>query len=291
MKRREFLKIGALAGGISAVSLDHFPHALFGADTKKYAQDVVTLGKTGIRLSRLAQGTGTVGYAKSSNQTRKLGIRGLADLLRAGVDNGLTFWDTADGYGSHPHVGEALKGVKREKVVLMTKTSANTESQMWADLDRFRKELGTDYIDILLLHCMIDGNWPQKKAGAMAALSAAKEKKIIRTHGVSCHTLDALKTASATGWVEVDLARLNPAGKHMDSDPGTVIQVLKEMKAKGKGIIGMKILGQGELRDKVDVALQYALAQDCLDCFTIGAESVDELKDLLNKIPAASVRA
>jgi aryl-alcohol dehydrogenase-like predicted oxidoreductase len=289
MKRRQFLRYGAVAGA-ALLPTGSFPYHVFAAETRKYGQDTVTLGKTGIKLSRLAQGSGTVGYQKSSNQTRKLGIQGLAELLRAGVDQGLTFWDTADSYGSHPHVREALRSVPREKVVIMSKTWANTEAEMRADLDRFRKELNTDYIDILLLHCMQDANWPQKKSGPMTVLSEAKEKKIIRTHGVSCHTLGALKTAAATDWVEVDLARLNPAGAHMDADVPTVLSVLKEMKAKGKGIIGMKILGQGDLRSKLDMALQYALAQDVLDCFTIGAESITELKDLLAKIPAASVR-
>jgi aryl-alcohol dehydrogenase-like predicted oxidoreductase len=291
MKRRDFLKSAVFAGSISAISLEQFPHGLFAAEKKKNAQDIVALGNTGIKLSRLAQGTGTVGYAKSSNQTRKLGIRRLADLLQAGVDNGLSFWDTADGYGSHPHINEALKVVKREKVVIMTKTGATTESQMRADLDRYRKELNTDYIDIVLLHAMMDPEWPEKKKAAMAVLSEAKEKKIIRAHGTSCHSLGALKAAAASDWVDVDLARLNPAGVYMDATPAVVIPILKEMKAKGKGIIGMKILGQGELRNQADNALQYALAQDCLDCFTIGAENLDELKDLLTKIPAASVRA
>jgi 1-deoxyxylulose-5-phosphate synthase len=289
MRRRDFLKYGALSG--IALQLRPFPHHLFAAEKKKTAQDIVSLGKTGIRLSRLAQGTGTIGYSKSSNQTRKLGIQGLADLLKAGVDQGLTFWDCADGYGSHPHLKEALKSVPREKVVIMTKTSASTEEQMRTALDRFRQELGTDYIDILLLHCMTDPNWPERKKGAMAVLSDAKQRKVIRTHGISCHTLGALKTAAETDWVEVQLARLNPIGTHMDADPATVISVLKEMKSKGKGVIGMKILGEGDLRDRVDEALQFALAQDVLDCFTIGAESQAELRDLIVKIPTASVRA
>ena len=288
MKRREFLKSSALVG--AALQLHSFPYKAFAAEKQKYAQDIVPLGKTGIKLTRLAQGTGTVGYNKSSNQTRNLGIQGLADLLKAGVDQGLNFWDCADSYGSHPHVHEALKSVKREKVVIMTKTWATSEAQMRSDLDRFRQELGTDYIDILLLHCMQDNNWPEKKKGAMAVISEAKEKKIVRTHGVSCHTLGALKAAAASDWVEVDLARLNPAGLHMDADPATVISVLKDMKSKGKGIIGMKILGQGDMRDRVDQALQYGLAQDVLDCFTIGCESKAELGDLLKRIPAASVR-
>jgi aryl-alcohol dehydrogenase-like predicted oxidoreductase len=291
MKRRQFLKSSAAMAGASLLQPRSFPYHLFAAEKPKHAQDIVTLGKTGIRLSRLAQGTGTIGYRKSSSQTRKLGVQGLAKLLRAGVDEGLTFWDSADSYGSHPHVREALKSVQREKVVIMSKTWANTDAEMRADLDRFRKELDTDYIDILLLHCMQDADWPQQKRGPMEVLSEAKEKKIIRTHGVSCHTLGALKAAAASDWVEVDLARLNPAGAYMDADVPTVFSVLKEMKAKGKGIIGMKILGQGKLRDRVDMALQYALAQDVLDCFTIGAESIAEMKDLLAKIPPASTRA
>lgn len=290
MRRRDFLKYGVIAGTVAAVQQDHFPRSLLAAE-KKYAQDIVTLGNTGIKVSRLAQGTGTRGYSKSSNQTRKLGIKGVAELLRTGVDQGLTFWDCADSYGSHPHVREALAAVKREKVVIMTKSWADTEVQMKADIDRFRKELNTDYLDIVLLHCMMDADWPQKKQGAMAALTDAKARGIIRTHGVSCHTLGALQTAAATDWVEVDLARLNPVGAYMDADPATVIGVLKQMKAKGKGIIGMKILGQGEMRNRADEALQYALTRSELDCFTIGAENVTELLDLIKRIPEASVRA
>jgi aryl-alcohol dehydrogenase-like predicted oxidoreductase len=291
MRRRDFLKHGVMAGGIAVAGLEGMPRNLLADEKKKYAQDIVTLGNTGIKVSRLAQGTGTRGFSKSSNQTRKLGIKGLAELLRTGVDDGLTFWDCADSYGSHPHVREALAGVKREKVVIMTKSWADTEVQMKSDIDRFRKELNTDYIDILLLHCMMDADWPKKKEGAMAALTEAKAKGIVRTHGVSCHTLGALQTAAATDWVEVDLARLNPAGAYMDADPATVIAVLKRMKARGKGIIGMKILGQGEMRNRVDEALQYALAQPVIDCFTIGAENVAELQDLIKRIPEASVRA
>ena len=121
---------------------------------------------------------------------------------------------------------------------ILSQTHASTEAEMRADLDRFRRELGT-----------------------------------------------------ATDWVEVDLARPNPVGEAMDADPATVVSVLQETKKMGKVVIGMKILGAGKLRDRVDEALQYALAQGVLDCFTIGAESPRELEDLLKKIPAASVRA
>ena len=124
----------------------------------------------------------------------------------------------------------------------------------------------------------------------MAVLAEAKQKGMIRAHGVSCHDLGALKTAAATDWVDVDLARLNPAGAVMDAPVDQVLPVLSEMKRKGKGIIGMKILGAGRLRDRVDDALQYALASPVLDCFTIGAETRAQLEDLVARIPRASVR-
>ncbi len=290
MKRREFLRFGAAAAG-AFVSLDRFPYHLYASDIAKRPQDVVTLGRTGITVSRLAQGTGTNGVNHSSNQIRRMGDQGLADLLVQGVDSGLQFWDLADQYGSHPHAKLALKTVARDKVVILSKTHASTAQEMRDDLDRFRREMGTDRIDILLLHCMLNARWPQEKAGAMDVLSEAKQKGIIRAHGVSCHDLGALRAAADSDWVDVDLARLNPAGVAMDADPGTVISVLRTMKQRGKGIIGMKILGAGALRNRRDEALQFALAQDVLDCFTIGCEQPSELKDLLTRIPAASARA
>lgn len=288
MKRRDFLRSTTLAAG--ALSLEAFPYPLFAGTTKKQASDRIKLGPRGIEVTRLALGTGTNGGGGSSNQTKKLGVRGVADLFKAAYDQGVTFWDSADQYGTHPHLKAALKLVPREKVVILTKTHASTEAEMKADLDRFRRELGTDYIDILLLHCMMDDDWPRRKQGAMAVISEAQEKGIVRTKGVSCHTLGALKTAARESWVEVDLARINPAQVAMDAEVPVVVKVLREMKQKGKGIIGMKILGAGRLRNRADECLQYALALDCVDCFTIGAESRLELEDLLAKIPAASTR-
>lgn len=286
MDRRHFFR----SAGAGTVALHAFPYRLFANGTKKAATDRIQLGPRKIELSRLAMGTGTDGVGGSSNQTRKLGLQGLADLFRAAYDQGITFWDSADQYGTHPNVKLALKGLPREKVTILTKTHASTEKEMRADLDRFRRELGTDYIDILLLHCMTDGDWPDRKKGAMAVISEAREQGIVKTHGTSCHTLEALKTAAASPWVEVDLARINPAQKQMDADPHTVISVLRQMKAAGKGVIGMKILGAGALRDRVDESLQFAVSLDCLDCFTIGSENRSEMEDLLRRIPAASVR-
>lgn len=285
MNRREFLASGAALAG---AALARFP--LAAAATQKLATDRVLLGPMKVPVTRLAMGTGTNGYGGSSNQTRRLGVRGVADLLQAACDQGVQFWDSADQYGSHPHLKEALKRVPREKVAILTKTHASTEKEARADLDRFRREIGTDYLDILLLHDMEDDRWPEKKQGAMAAIAEAREKGIVKTHGTSCHTLGALQAAAASPWVQVDLARINPARMHMDADVPTVISVLRQMKASGKGVIGMKILGAGGLSNRVDHALQYALALDCIDCFTIGSESREQFQDLVKRIPAASGR-
>lgn len=284
MQRRHFMKAGA-----ALLALNNFPHHLY-AGPQRNAQDTVLLGPAKVKVSRLALGTGTNGVGGSSNQTKKLGFKGVSELFRAAYDQGVTFWDSADQYGSHPHLKEALKGVPREKVAILTKTHAVTAAEMRADLDRFRREIGTDYLDIVLLHCMLDKDWDQRRRGAMDVLEEAKAKGIVKTKGVSCHTLDALKTAAKSPWVEVDLARFNPAGAAMDASPEVVAGVLKEMKAAGKGIIGMKVLGAGKLRTKADEAIQWHLAQGLTDCFTIGAESRAEFEDLTRKIPAASTR-
>ena len=288
MRRRDFLTRGAATAG--AVAVPGFPYHLFAASSKKYATDRIKLGPKQVELSRLALGTGTNGIGGSSNQTRKLGVGGVADLFKAGYDLGLTFWDSADQYGSHPHVREALKSVAREKITLLTKTHAATEKEAKADLDRFRRELNTDYLDILLLHCMMDADWPERRKGAMAAIAEAREKGIVRTHGISSHDLGALKTSARNPWVQVQLARINFIGEQMDAEVKAVVAVLKELKAAGKGVIGMKILGAGKLRNHVDEALQYALSLGCVDCFTIGAESRSEMADLVKRIPAASTR-
>ena len=288
IKRRDFIRASMLTAGVFA--LNPFPYHAFAGDKKKFATDRVKLGNTGIELSRMAMGTGTHGVNRNSNQTRKLGVKGLGELLHASFDEGINFWDSADQYGTHPHLKEGLKYVPREKVVIMSKTHATTEKEMWEDLDRFRKELDTDYIDIMLLHFMTDANWPNIKKGAMNVLERAREDGIIRTHGVSWHTLGALQAAADSDWVQVDLARINPYAAVMDGTVDEVVPVLKKMKSQGKGIIGMKIFGAGQLVDKKDECLQYALAQDFIDCFTIGQEGFHETKDLLKSIPEASVR-
>ena len=297
MKRREFLKQAAFGAGVPiglgsrglrwALAAEAFSWAPPSLPRKFGAADVVTLGKTGIQTSRLAMGTGTVGYGHHSNQTA-LGIKGLSELLLNGYDHGLRFFDAADSYGSHPHVAEALKRVARDKVTVLTKTWARDAATARADLDRFRRELGTEYLDICLIHCVTEADWTERFRPVMDVLSEAKAKGIIRAHGCSCHSIEALRAAAKSPWVEVDLVRINPIGSHMDADPETVAGVVREMRAAGKAIVGMKILGQGDLRTRQDEALKYALGLGLLDAFTIGAESRAEQEDVIQRITAAA---
>ncbi len=289
MKRREFLHRAACAAGAAwfhPKAFGYGPLAMPALSRKFSASDSVTLGSTGIQTSRLAMGTGTVGSGHHSHQTA-LGIQGLSELLLNGYDRGLRFFDTADSYGSHPHVAEALKHVPRDKVTVLTKTWARDAASARADLDRFRKELGTDYIDICLMHCLTEGDWTERFQPVMDVLSEAKQKGIIRAHGCSCHSIEALRTATKSPWVQVHLVRVNPIGAYMDAAPETVVDVLREMRVAKKAIIGMKILGQGEMRNRQDEALNFALGLNLLDAFTIGAESKFEQEDLIHRIAAA----
>lgn len=287
MKRREFLGKTALGVGTAWLDSMTLPSRAATTPARFSATDVVTLGKTGLQSTRLAMGTGTVGFNHSSNQA-KLGIQGLADLLWAGYDQGLRFIDCADSYGTHPHVAAALKRIPRDKVTILTKSWARDAAGMRADLDRFRRELNTDHIDILLMHCLTAADWTTRYRPVMDVLSEAKAKGLIRAHGCSCHSIGALRAAAKEPWVEVDLARINPIGSHMDADSETVLSALWEMRAAGKGIIGMKILGEGDMRHRQDEALKYALSSKVLDAFTIGAESRAEQTDLMRRIAAVT---
>ena len=294
MQRREFLIRSATGFGAvwfstkkltSKTILDAI--AAQPSAVKFSATDTVTLGSTGIKTSRLAMGTGTVGFDHHSHQSA-LGVKGLSDLLLHGHDQGLRFFDAADSYGSHPGVAEALKHLQRDKVTVLTKTWARDPATARADLDRFRRELGTDYLDICLMHCLTEPDWTTRYRGVMDVFEDAKQKGIIRAHGCSCHSIEALRAAAKSPWVEVDFARINPIGSHMDADPETVVGVLRSMKAAGKAVVGMKILGQGDLANRQDEAIKYALSLGILDAFTIGAESIQQQQDLIRRIAAAS---
>ncbi len=288
INRRAFIR-GALAGA-GAIALpwgDNCSTSLLASPAERIsAADRVTLGNSGVVTSRLAIGSGTHGVQKSSNQT-KLGLEKFVGLIRHGYERGVTFWDTADQYGSHPHYREALKYVPREKVVILTKSTTRDAAGMKADIERFRQELNTDTIDILLLHCLMDPNWTGMMQATMDVISEAREKGHLRTFGVSCHDLGALKASVASDWVEVILARINHTGAAMDGEPSVVAPVLKEAHRKGKGIIGMKLAGAGRIRDQLSESLNYVLGLGSVDAFTMGFESAAELDDFFEKVAAA----
>lgn len=288
LDRRTFLKT-ALAGA-GAIALPWFPKSsLLAATERRFAaDDQVTLGKTGLVASRLALGSGTVGVNGESNQTR-MGVDNFVRIIRHGFERGITFWDTADQYGSHSSFREALKYVPREKVVILTKSNTSDAGRMKQDIERFRKELGVDYIDILLLHCMTEGNWPEKMKPVMDVLGENREKKIVRACGVSCHRVSALQAAARDPWTDLILARLNHAGAAMDAAPDKVTPVLREGNRNGKSIMAMKIVGVGQLRDQIDQSLNFVLAQGFVDALTIGFESTQELDQMIRKIAAVRV--
>jgi predicted aldo/keto reductase-like oxidoreductase len=287
INRRGFFQTAYGTAGAALLAKLGRPEWLQGAPARK-PSDVLYLGPDRIKVSRLAIGLGT----NAGNVQRELGLQGVADYLKFGFDQGQFFWDTADAYKTHPHVREALKSIPREKVTILTKTDVTTPDAMKAALDRYRQELGTDYIDIVLLHGMHTLNWPEERKGVMDVLSEAHEKGIVRTHGASIHSLEALQTAAKTPWCRVQLQGINFAGVRMDStDPAVIVAALRQSKAAGKGVIGMKILAEGRLRERIDESLRFVLGLDCVDCFTIGAANRDELSDLIRRIPENSLAA
>jgi predicted aldo/keto reductase-like oxidoreductase len=251
--------------------------------------DKVKLGKTGLMVPRLALGTGTHGGNQSSDMTR-MGVENWVKIARYAMERGVTFYDAADLYGSHQNVKAILKEVPREKATVLSKMW--TRPEKWNQdspsktIDRFRKETGSDYFDILLLHCMTDGNWQEEKKPYIDALSEAKQKGIVKAVGLSCHSFEALKLAAEDPWVDVMLARINPEGILMDASPAEVMAVLKKAHDSGKGIIGMKIFGEGKLIEESqrEKSLRYVIGSKNVDCMTIGMTSKDQVADAVNRI-------
>jgi 1-deoxyxylulose-5-phosphate synthase len=238
----------------------------------------VKLGRCGVTVSRLGIGTGTHGWAKRSDQTA-LGLQGLADLLVAAHGLGVTFWDAADQYGSHPHVAAALKRVPRDEVVITTKTTSKRGRKVARDVDRYLKELGTDVLDLVLLHSLSQADWPVKYEGAMAALTRAKEAGKVRAVGFSCHGLGALRSAVDDGWSDVVFVRINYDGTRMDGDLSEVTQIVQQLYRSGKGIYAMKVLGCGQLVGDVERAFRFVLGLGTVHALSIGMTGQAQLRE------------
>jgi len=284
VNRREFLAAtAALTATLPATTL--FGAALHAPSLPKSATDRVILGKTGIAVSYVGMGTGSKGSGQASNQTR-LGVKGFTKLVRDALDRGVNFFDVADQYGSHTYLREALKGVPRDQYVIQTKTHATNMADARSHLERYRMELGVEMIDIVLLHCMTKKSWPADHTGAMDYLRQAKAEGIIRAHGTSCHGMDPLRISANDPFVEVDLARINPEGLVMDDHkPDEVASRLQEMHDLGKGVVGMKILGEGAMKEpeRRDNSLRYVLGLKTVDSFVIGFESIAQVDDLIKR--------
>lgn len=260
------------------------------------ATEMVTLGKSGVRVTRLAQGTGFNGSARSSAHTR-LGEKAFQSLIRHDLDHGVTFMDAADLYGSHPYLRNALRGVPREKYNILTKLWPRTE--FWnnysggakAEIDRFRKEFATDQLDVVLIHCLMNDRWTNDLKRTMDEMAEMKQKGVVKAVGVSCHDFGALKVAAASPWTDVLLVRINNVGKAaaMDAPVEEVVPVIQQARAAGKGIIGMKIFGAGKLTapEQRDASLKFVFQNKLVDAVTIGMLSEAEVNDTMARIDKA----
>ena len=302
IKRREFIKKSAIGAGVILVGAQL--HATEKPDVKvdvKYHDPYtpVQLGKTDLQFTRVCMGTGSHGYQRSSNQTRK-GSDVFQKLIRDAYDRGIRTFDTADLYGSHQGVAAGLNGLPRDSYSLITKMWWNGGGIPEAErpdadvvVARFLKELKTDHVDLLLLHCVTAADWPNQLSKQMDILSKLKSQGKIRALGVSCHSIAALEAAATEPWVESVHTRINPYGMSMDGQPEEVVPVLKKLHAAGKGVVGMKIIGDGRLRNdeaRRDESVKYALNLGCVHILNVGFESVQEIDDLaarVRKVPVA----
>ncbi len=294
ISRRDFLHTTAGLAGAALLS----PKDIFGPPRpkKRTAVDQVTLGKTGIKLSRLGIGTGT----NSGKVQRELGHEGFDRLIRYAYDRGITYIDTAQSYRTHEFVREAIKGLPREKLFIQTKMPGTPEKPLEV-LDRYRQELGVEYLDSVLSHYATTSTWDDERRRVLDALEEAKEKKIIRAKGVSCHGLPALRRATQVSWVDVHLVRINPQGRHVDgptyewnpsgneSTMPDAMREIKAMRSKDRGIIGMKLIGNGEFTDPEDreKSIRYAMACGLLDAVVIGFASTAEIDEAIDRIDRA----
>lgn len=305
--RRDFLKEAAATAGatLAASGISGFP----GQKVARTATDQVNLGRTGIKLSRLGIGTGTV----SGTVQRSLGHEKFNDVIRYAYERGITYIDTGESYQTHPWVREAIKGLPREKLYIQSKMlhmggfgfggrrGFGDEEPALQRLDRFRKELNVDYIDTVLIHCQIDPNWDEHSKSLMDGLEEAKQKKIIRAHGVSCHSLPALKKAASMNWVDVNLVRINPQGVDIDtaqlavydasneSHVPAVVEQLGIMRKNGHGIIGMKLIAQGKFTNIADRkrSLTWTMQNNVTDAVVIGMKSREEIDEAITHINSA----
>ncbi len=283
--RRDFLRFGAAA--LAASSVPAYA-------AKRSATDLVALGKSGVKVSRLAFGTGTFG----GRVQRELGQEQFTRLVRYAYDQGIRFFETAESYQGMPQMlATALKGIPRDTYQLMTKHRVREGSDPKQAVDRFRSDLNTDYFDILLIHCVRSPKWPDATKHVQDAFSEAKQKKIVLAHGASVHGLPALRPfPTMTNWLDVTLMRVNHNGARMDTpheqespergDVNEVFATAQRLHKAGTGILGMKLIGEGQFTNPEDreAAMRKVLTSGVVDACTIGYKNTAEIDEAIQRM-------
>jgi predicted aldo/keto reductase-like oxidoreductase len=289
--RREFLGRAAVLAGTAWLAPTF---AYTAAPAKRTAADRMTLGKTGLKLSRLGMGTGS----DSGNVQFRLGQESFNKLIRYAFDQGITYFDCAQSYRTFGWLGDAFKGLPREKLFLQSKIMGNPQNPAEV-IDNHLRTLKTDYIDSMLVHCMVKDAWTDEFKKLMEAIETAQQQKKILAKGVSCHSLPALRVAAQSDWVEVNLVRINPQCRHIDgmspewnkggTDLAPVLTEIGTMEKKQHGIIGMKIIGNGEFQnaDDREKSIRYAMSRPELDSVVIGFKSAQEIDEAIERMNRA----
>ncbi len=286
--RREFVKAGLAAGAVFSVG----GTAL--AAEKQTATDMVTLGKSGVKVTRLAFGTGSFSGAVQ----RQLGQDGFTRLVRYAYDRGIRFYETAESYGDmHRMLGIALEGLPRESYQIMSKVTTTDTVAPQAKFDELRKLARTEYFDVMLLHWQHEGDWPEESKRWADGIAEAQQRKVVVGRGASVHGLPALRAMPGDAWLQVAMIRVNHKGVRMDAEDyntnglGNVDEVVKhvhQVKREGMGVVSMKLVGEGvfnhEDRQK---AMRFAFRNAGVDCVTVGYKSPAEVDEAISNINLA----
>jgi predicted aldo/keto reductase-like oxidoreductase len=286
--RRDFLRTGVAASVLSTTG-----GLALAKRAKRSATDWVTLGKSKVKVTRLAFGTGTMG----GRLQRELGQDEFTRLVRYAYDRGIRFFETAESYHGMPEMlAIALKGLPRDSYRLMTKYSTPAAGDPAPKIDQFRKQLNTEYVDILLLHCLRPPTWATDYQSLQDGFSLAQQKGIIAAHGASIHGLPALRTISGNKWLQVAMIRMNHNGTKMDTpemrdvnQPGNVEEVVahtRKVHQQGLGVISMKLVGEGRFTtaEERDAAMKFAMNLGCVDSVTIGFKNTAEIDEAIERM-------
>lgn len=284
-----------MAAGAAMGAALPFPSLVQGA-AKRTATDWVTLGKTGVNVTRLAFGTGTNG----GRIQRELGQAEFTKLVRYAYDRGIRFFETAENYREMPTMlGKALEGLPRESYRLMTKlrwqNAANPDFNTFAKIDSYRKEMKSDYFDILLLHNVQSPRWPSELEKLRDQFSEAKHKQLIRSHGCSGHGLLPVRQYAGNQWLDLVLMRVNHDGTRMDNlkdeanVPGVreeVLPIIERVHGEGKGVLGMKIMGEGRFitPEQRDASIKFVMQFGKVDAVTIGFKNTSEIDEAITRM-------